>query len=493
MRRAPSVLLRAFALTLAAAALADGSGAQGAENEHDEPPLPAWLEGTDPVAALAAERAMGYAHRFSAGAPLYPLPRRYPRLRTPAATRQQQGVPPGRMLSPPRREAAGGAEGGAFADELQPRPRPRRAARLGWLGCGKCGTHAVGALLGRAGVAATHERERHGDGAVLGWMFTAGANFSCQARACRGGAGGAQHQHSAAAAGQATTKMAFFPEGISIRADQAPEVPQCNKERLSVCNEDFSRYPVFPLFMATRHPLAAIRASAKGFTDLSYGCGAPDAFSWRFAARVVPLPPFAACNETAVAAAVTSGGSLLGAITPARLEQSLVYWLRWNVYARAHAAQVFRVEDVTLLDVSRAWCSHCDESGLCDCPWRIRRVADDGEEGRFAKRRVTPRADHVASMRSSAGNAALRWEDLANVNRAATAAAWQLAQEFGYSDEVPQPAAASGTGANASALRPARPARTYRAEHDFDEDVDERDEEDDALWLQSTSGASLVV
>lgn len=215
---------------------------------------------------------------------------------------------------------ASSADGAAYLSATRPFSdrnsrssyRARATTTLLVNGCGRSGTHALVGLLRRHGVLALHEG--HGREATVGWPYV-------------GRLPGSWHQ---------VWPMSNQPHGGDAHD---------------------------PIFKVHRHPLAAIKSIAAGFTS-SGACRNPserrwDARAWNCATRFVPLP----VPRTAIDAQMTCTLD-----ERARLNLALHYWVKWNLLADRWATHRFAVETLTAHDVLKRWCSHCAREHTCVCP-----------------------------------------------------------------------------------------------------------------------------
>ena len=143
-------------------------------------------------------------------------------------------------------------------------------------GCGRSGTHALTALLRRAGIHALHEGR--GREATVGWPYV----------------------------GRTPDWRDLWPMSRQPRTTDAHD----------------------PIFKVHRHPLAAVGAIAAGLTASGACRGASerrwDARAWRCASRFVPLP----ITTADIASQRTCELGRRG-----RLKLALHYWVKWNLLA----------------------------------------------------------------------------------------------------------------------------------------------------------------
>lgn len=254
-------------------------------------------------------------------------------------------------------------------------------------GCGRSGTHALVGLLRRNGVSALHEG--HGREATIGWPYV-------------GRLEGSWKEY---------WPMSNQPQGSDVHE---------------------------PIFKVHRNPLSVVRSIAAGLTS-SGGCRNPserrwEARAWRCAKRFIPLPM--------VPQADIESQTTCKLDKAVRMQLALHYWVKWNLLADRWAAHTFAVETITVGDLLRRWCDHCDASKTCTCP----QVAADAVR---ASRGLALNASHpvhaTAPTPSSGGSERVRarknhgkrppltWAELELVDANMTRVARLLAAEYGYS------------------------------------------------------------
>ena len=296
----------------------------------------------------------------------------------------------------------------------RPGHRARATTTLLVNGCGRSGTHALTGLLRRHGVMALHEG--HGREATVGWPYVGRLDGSWN-------------------------------------------------ELWPMSNQPHGGDSHDPIFKVHRHPLAAVKSIANGFTS-SGACKNPserrwDARAWNAATRFVPLP---------VSRAAITEQTTCAADRPARLRLALHYWVKWNLVADRWASHSFSVETMTVVDVLQHWCAHCARAKTCVCPASAElALMSSGNQSESGGGGLEQRRRHLVdqlpeawqrqkqqelmtggSAAAAAGDQRVRrrkghgkkkgppltWEALAAVDADMTRVAKLLAQEYGYVTEL---------------------------------------------------------
>ena len=240
--------------------------------------------------------------------------------------------------------------------------------RLLITGCGRSGTHAVTGMLQQAGMHAVHE---------FGREQLKPANW--------------------------TTALVSWQGAAYLHSAQYWRGSPCYG----------------PVIKIHREPLGAISSLASGF-NAPGNCSTEantywDAFSWRFASRLVELPLYNATQGYARACQLNRRE---------RLWLALRYWVGWNVLADGVATHSMKVEAVTPGVVQDLWCSYCAQIPLhCKCP---------SQGIAMVEGKVTPRADHNPSSTSVHHSKPLTWAELQSIDAEATRDAALLATSYGY-------------------------------------------------------------
>lgn len=252
-------------------------------------------------------------------------------------------------------------------------------------GCGRSGTHAIVALLKRHGILAQHEG--HGEHNItVGWPYI----------------------------GRFHNWNVLWPMRFQPKENDAHD----------------------PIFKVHRHPLSTVNSIANGFTT-SAACRMNnpserrwESRAWNCASKFVPLP----VTPTAIAEKTTCALS-----RRQRLRLALHYWVKWNLLGDRWATHIFRIEDVTVSDVTRRWCSHCARVGTCACPQSARSVAESvataaaGPKGKGGKGAGGADSGKVRARRGHGRKkTSLTWEVLESIDKDVAAVAMLMARQYGY-------------------------------------------------------------
>ena len=264
-----------------------------------------------------------------------------------------------------------------FLDASQ-RPFPERAAggkpgptSVLINGCGRSGTHAIVALLRRHGILAQHEG--HGtDNVTIGWPYI-----------------GRYHNW------KELWPMRFQPSEHDAHG---------------------------PIFKVHRHPLSTVNSIANGFTTSGF-CRMSnpserrwEGRAWNCASKFVPLP----VTPTAIAERTTCALN-----RRQRLRLALHYWVKWNLLGDRWATYTFRIENVTVADITHRWCYHCAQLGTCQCPQTAQSVAGLASGG--------PGSEKVRARRGHGRKKSpLTWDTLIAIDSDMARVAALMAQQYGY-------------------------------------------------------------
>ena len=175
-----------------------------------------------------------------------------------------------------------------------------------------------------------------------------------------------------------------------------------------------------PIFKVHRHPLTAIASIAAGFTS-SGGCKNTsekrwDARAWRAALQFISLPVKPADVDAKTTCDYSHGH---------RLRLALHYWVKWNLLADQWANYKFKVENFTIQDITRKWCSYCEDKGTCECSPLAPQVSSN-----LTLEGARPRKGHDPKKRID--KESLDWEDIRKVDPPMADVARALAEEYGY-------------------------------------------------------------
>ena len=301
-------------------------------------------------------------------------------------------------------------------------------------GPGRGGTHALGVFLKSWLRGSTVQHESFGTVFSIGWPFLAFRRPG--------------------------VRMRTPPRGKTLSVEQAFIPPWV---------------PVAPILSVHRDPLAAIGSLAVSFA--AYGaCRGPlaqwDAWSWRLASTVVPLPRDSAAqppcwewllpsvsrsgydpaNTTHVAAREWNKGQCCRLGRAQRLNLSMHYWVRWSLLADKFAFGMLTMETVTYGQVhdlvSRYWLGSLgcrdEPAGLAHgalqrdaepcsaAPWEFIRRPPPPH-----KVNVRPGIHRPTALAAGGGNATalrrkLSWRELDKADEGMARVARMLASAYGY-------------------------------------------------------------